>query len=422
MGVLQGLWARRKRILVLLVLSALGLLARWHFSGGTAAAWTTLFPRPIAQILVVFPDTTVSSPMVTAWGFRNSQNTLPLGDFMEARLLYEEATKEATAERLRLELDDDSIALVVGHESSTTALYLIDEVYGSNAARPMPLILVGVTNPAVLRSTRPEDRHIMRIPASDEKQIETLALFLRRAADDRMADAQNSQRNCRIGSTCPLAITLLVDQTNPAYSNYIAKEFISKASDLEVLDSLGVGISENGFDPKRLLSADPDMVLFIGMEVQADIFLRRVKAAGTKLWSRTAPEGLVVVFTDGVAGSVFDNTRKVALDDGESIFLSGPFDLERSCKPGCLRTQLPDYSEAAKTSRAVAEALLRSAGSKGKIDRQSVLKEIRSVLSTPLGVDGISFDETGQNVNGAVHIFRIEKSAIYHAEQCPCRW
>jgi len=370
-------------------------------------------PPEAKIVLAVFPDTTVSRPMVEALGFSGGTRVVSLGEYADLKLVYEAGTPEATADQLLFELANPDVVLVIGHESSTTVLHLLETVYATKSNRPIPLVLPAVTNPAVLRRQSPGKGHILRIPAADNEQVETIAEFV------KSISAAKKKENAKA------TVTLLVDESNPAYSNYITKELVPQLGPVEVVDSLGVGLMAEGFDPARLLSAKPGIVVFIGMEVQADIFLRRVKASGIRLWHDDGDddgdsEGLVLIFTDGTAGDVFDAVRQQILGEGESIFLTGPFSVPSDCGKGDLVSSFPDYAGLSRTALDVAEELISEAKNSGDVSRKSVLQALRNKLGASVEVAGARFNKDGENIRGTEHVFQLTRSQIFHAQFCPC--
>ena len=101
-------------------------------------------------------------------------------------------------------------------------------------------------------------------------------------------------------------ITLVVDNSNAASSSYMAQAFILGPKGANIVESVGVALGGDGFSPKRFLDSDPDTVVFVGMEIQADLLLQRL--AQDKQFS--PKRKLNLVFTDGVAGEGFQHLSR----------------------------------------------------------------------------------------------------------------
>jgi hypothetical protein len=237
----------------------------------------------------------------------------------------------------------------------------------------------------------------------------------------------------------PRAACVLVDESNLTYSQYIATEFVAQATDLPIVDSVGVGLYGHGMIPPFMASRTaangpatpdenrPDLLVFIGMEAPATILVRRVNFDGRWKLGATAPvpgrAPLQLLFTDGVAGDVFQNSVGRTLAPDEFVYMSGPFPLSEA--KGARLRQFPNYTPYAAAARTVAAELIDQTAARGGITRREVLKSLRTWLNDgkEREFDGLRmrFDEKGDNLSGEAHIFEVGPSRVRHASQCPCQ-
>ncbi|HLY54866.1 MAG TPA: hypothetical protein VKS60_04880 [Stellaceae bacterium] len=365
-----------------------------------------------AVVLAVFPDSTTSVPMLKGLGFLSSDD-IPLQDDRQwiLRRLYEGNTPEATARKIRDEIakKDQNVVMVVGHERSTTAKNLIEQVYESDSyvahGGPIPLILPAVTNPELTQAPRDGQRHILRLPASDDRQVLDI-LNLIQSFDP-----------------APKAVELVVDNGNREYSNYIANALIAQGNKqgLPIVDAVGVDIFSSGFSPDRFLKSNPDTIIFIGMEAEASIFVRRLKeGCQGKDCQRFDEKHLRLVFTDGVAGDSFIKTVKSLLTDGESIYITGP-PLEEVHRGSSADIQsIPSYETYARVARAIIiDILKRSAQTTHGVTRAAVLRTLQGMLGVTQGRGSPSFNEYGDNTAARFHIYEVTRLRCTHSHRCP---
>lgn len=353
--------------------------------------------------LAVFPSSTTSKPMLEGLNISDEY----LNKERNWRLVYlREDGLEATEQDLlhRLEENDD-IVLVVGHERSTTVKYLNERVYESDQfsgdESPIPLLLPAVTNPDITKSPRGGHRHILRLPATDDKQVDRLVTLLSELKTKKLV--------------------LVVDTSNRSYSDYIAGELISREPNSIIVDSLGVDLSSDGFSSERFLKSHPDTIIFIGMEAQASIFLRRFR---TEYEGTLGPKGLRLIFTDGVAGVTFDKNRSSILREGDSIFLSGPFPAEAQKGD---ETDFPTYRGYAALARNIAEDLFVRANRRGGVSRANILGAMQDIKDGEtagqkftLGKIVALFDDAGDNKLGSMHVWEVRKNGVIHSTSCAC--
>src|SRR5579872_2533284 len=313
------------------------------------------FNRPEqAVVLAVFPDSTTSAPMVKGLGLNSDSDETPIKADADGkwviRRVREGNSPEATARKLREIISENNVVLVVGHESSTTAKKLIEDVYESDSfvlhGGAMPLLLPAVTNPEITQAPRGGQSHILRLPATDNKQVDTILQLL-----------QNFQPP-------PKNVALVVDNANKEYSSYIASELIARSvsSAFTIVDAVGVDIFSAGFSPERFLKAKPDTIIFVGMEVEASIFIRRLKREQGLLFSQ---DKMRMVFTDGVAGDSFVRSAQGVLTPGESIYITGPFPPQAA--KGLANNGFPTYEPYARLATVIISDILRQTKERGKV-------------------------------------------------------
>lgn len=373
-------------------------------------------------VLCVFPKSGVVNPVLDALGFKGDSDTVVLSDGVDMKLLVEDQTPAETLTHVKERLKDKNVVLLVAHERSSTMTYMNENLYEKEpfpaGQGPVPIILLAVTNPSITEGQRksdgtavPDRRHILRLPATDKIQADLLRQFF--------------------GIQKTVDITLLVDTTNPSYSKYLAAQMVATDSGeiaLPVVNSFGVNISGEGFSPSRFLQKEPRL-LFVGMETEGSILLRSLKHNGVDFSVTTdnagkvhiAANGVLVAFTDGVAGAVFDSARRQILGDNDLVFLTGPFVPDQGKGKD---VAFPDYRPLALGARELAGQLLREASRQGGVTRASVLNALQGHLGNgvPQRLGGIEmqFDEKGDNLKGQAHLFEITRQGVRHSLACTC--
>jgi len=356
-------------------------------------------------VLAVFPkDSATSQPMIRALNGdrtdRPSRIPLPF-DHCFLEFAEERDTEESTARSLQKRLEDPNVVLVIGHERSTMAQYVIDHVYkngtlGSNQG-PVPLILPAVTNPNITKEPPEGKSHILRLPASDDRQVAAISTLLL--------------------SPLPKRVVLVVDASNRVYSQFIANQLIAKNPQVSFVDSVGVALDSDGFYPARFLNAKPDTIIFVGMEVPATIFLPRLVESPE--YNKSVPKPRLI-FTDGTAGDTFDKVTR-HLPATLRVFLTAPFPTD---VPKGASVEFPNYKQMGEAARSLALKLLAEAQDKGAISRANVLLALRNRLDVSRTEDlsGIraSFDSEGNNIEGEVHVYELGQSGPTHSLKCPC--
>jgi hypothetical protein len=359
--------------------------------------------QPTQIVLAVFPDTSTSRPMAEGLGFSDARTPIELKEGWRLEYMAEAGTAEATDLALRKKLEDPNIVAVVGHESSSTVKYLLDHVYRDTA---IPLILPAVTNPDITTVLQKPPVHILRLPPTDDRQVLTLRHLL-----------------LHINPT-PTSVTLMLDNSNATYSNYIATGIIGTGGEIPFVDSIGVGLGDRGFDPRFFLSANPDVLVFIGMEVQADIFLRRLKHDTDHPIAAREARAPILVFTDGVAGDLFDQAAKSLLGTKFKIYLTCPF--QPGVPKGQTLDKFPTYKNYAFAARQIIENIITRMGD-SRINRATVQARVAQMIadksdSVDFGGLKVKFDEHGNNVQGAVHILELTRMGVVHSLLCPCSY
>ena len=382
-----------------LIVWLLQTIAGWAVAKASDYVWEN---RPSSRgqvILAVFPRTGVSQPMKAALRLEEPIEGIPL------ELLPEASSVEETIDQLLNRLDDPTkpeVILAIGHERSTVVLELLPRVYQrTGRGQPIPVILPAVTNPAITETQAKGQRHILRLPPTDDKQVFTLACLLRHL---QVQD-----------------VTLLVDNGNLAYSSFIAKELVYKSTEpppISIVDSVGVDLVTTGFSPTRLLDAKPSTVVFIGMETEASLFLRRLRRSDPppRFGPSLNPDlgAITAIFTDGVAGTSFENVTRSLLQPGEELYLTGPF------PPSTLasQTSLPTYAPYAAAARAIASHLVLQAKKNGASPprRSDILAEVQQLQgATPymrFASLEMQFDAKGDNTLAEFHAYRITHDQV----------
>lgn len=367
-------------------------------------------------VLVVFPKSQVSSPMLKGLGL-SDKNNYSLKKGWRLELLPESQSLEVTARNLRSRLlRSPEVVLIVGHEQSSTVNYLREKVYdkmeseGSKFGGLVPLILPAATNPELTKASTQGTRFILRLPATDVQQVTVLGHLI----DNGLKPP-------------PERIELVVDKSNPDYSNYLAEELVARNPGFPFVDSIGVSLSGNGFHRSRFLEAEPDTILFIGMDVQANLFLRNMMQPGGTP-GEEAP--VRMIFTDGVAGGAFYELclRLLKAEQEKTgaetdIYVTGPF--PTSAGKG-ETVDVPTYEPYGVAAKVLAEMLLSQAESdSGVVTRRSVLEALQSWIEEErkanLAGIQVEFDKSGENLEGKVHVFQQTSDGMIHAPICPCQ-
>lgn len=360
-------------------------------------------------VLAVFPDGNVSRKILEGLSLLETQDDRQLTDFCTIRWEREEPTPEGTANKLRKVLMEENVVLLIHGEMSTTVKALNERLFEAqefiHGDGPIPLILPGVTNPSLNKSPSAGIFHCLRLPANDDLQIRAIRRLL------------------GPGALQSKSAVLVLDKLNPTYAEYIARELL-QGGDLVINNSVGVGLSDGGFVPPYLLDDKPDTILFIGMEEQANVFLRRL-ARGSDM-NPSGGQTLNLIFTDGVAGDAFPKVAKSVLGGGlkgkARIFVTGPFptDVPR----GVEIPELPDFRIYGAAARELAKKIVSEVHGRGRVTRRAVLAALQERLD-PTKTEkhvGLSFnfDRYGDNRLGEVHVFEQEQFRTLHSSLCPC--
>lgn len=370
-------------------------------------------------VLAVFPDSTVSEPMLDGLGFEAGQHSQPLTAGVRLEKLYEKNSPEDTRDLLYRRLQDPNVLMVVGHERSSTVRYLNSSLYEALEV-PVPLVLPAVTNPEITKTASPERRHILRLPATDDKQVDILRQTL-----------------SSIGAE---ATTILVDIENAAYSNYITRELVARSGARGFINSRGIGIHGLGVDVEAILNDAPDSLVFVGMEIEAALFLQALRRfeevqttneSGESLTSGlrlglpvkgNERHTLAAFFTDGVAGSVFHRAASRVLHDEEVIFLTGPF--LPSASKGEVQ-EFPDYREYASAAKDVVERLIEDTRKQNTLSREAVLSTLQSWQREQKAIDvgrhRFRFSGTGDNLGAKSHVYEVRRANVTHSSRCSCQ-
>lgn len=383
---------------------------------------------PGLTVLAVFPDSPVAQDVKR--GLFLSKNPIEsLSNGVSLVLQPEYDTPEETGRfLLRFLKENKNIIMVVGHETSTMAKYILENVYENAAFKgtPIPVILPAVTNPTITDvRANSQYQHILRVPATDDVQVATIEDFI------------GSSKN-NLNSTA-----LIVDETNLEYSSYIAKSLIYHAP-AYIIDSVGVGLSSNGFAPSRFLSSSPYSIVFIGMKTQAQIFLNQLvlrKKKDKEIEEQNisklgrSPTDLIptgpsqILFTDGVVSTDFNETVKI-LAPPIPIYFTGPIILEDSQhkKESEIISSDLSFRLIGSLTRALIEQLIKKAYENNNLNRRGILSEMNKLkdLTTPilLKVGGrqypFNFNSQGDSIESPVHLFKVVNGKIYHSELCNC--
>jgi len=358
-------------------------------------------------VLAVFPPTDVSGPLLQGLQLSKDHPNNELTSKCRIEYVEEAASIDDTVKELRSKLARENVVLVIGHESSQSAKEINARLYEAKEfveqGLPVPLILPAATNPELTKSPSGGIRHILRLPATDGQQISRIRQLIG-------AKGLKSSR-----------VVLIVDSSNPAYANYIARGLILGKDPLKIVDCIGVGLAGDGFDPRRFMNANPDTIVFIGMEVHANLMLRRMSEdVLPKL-----PRPINLIFTDGVAGDAFQATsRDVAAKAGKNtrIFVTGPFPTVLPL--GEAVGSLPNYYQYGVAARELAWHLVDDAEFKGEITRKSVLDALKRKLNNDreikIGDLLAKFDANGDMVHAQEHVYEQTGLEARHSTFCSC--
>jgi hypothetical protein len=231
---------------------------------------------------------------------------------------------------------------------------------------------------------------------------------------------------------------LICDQSNPVYSEYLARRFVDTTSELRIVNSLGVSLSGAQLEIGSYVAGSmghrsSDVLVYFGMEEQASILLNALERAANQsdaLGPPSSQDPLRIVFSDGALGEAFvERSRSVVARSANRfrIELLGPFD-PRVPKGQGLSTE-PNYSQYSTAARALAEHLVGEALDAGKttndgVSRDDILREMWKLQGSNLrfmfgGIECL-FDENGDNKAAHFHVFRVSGSQLLHDESCPC--
>lgn len=388
---------------IIIILALLALVVEEAAKGiiieGIRELW---HKQPTKIVLAVFPDTPTARPMADGLGFNDSRSAINLREGWRLEYMAESGSIEATDLALRKRLEDENVVLVVGHDSSSTVKELLAKVYRDTG---IPLILPAVTNPDLTTVLQKSPTHILRLPPTDDRQV---------VAIRQLVEGMN-----------PSSVALMVDNSNETYSSYIASQLIETGGTIPFVDSIGVGLGYGGFSPGSFLGSKPDVLVFIGMEVQADIFLRRLRHERYGVAGGQPPPPLklpTLVFTDGVAGELFNDAAKGLLGAGTNIYVTCP--LQPSRPKGQMLGGFPTYKDYAVAARVIIDELISGIG-KGKASRESIIEQMQKMIesksaSTDFGGLKVKFDQHGNNVLGLFHVYEIKGSGVEHSGMCSC--
>jgi hypothetical protein len=359
-------------------------------------------------VLAIFPPTETSRPLLEGLQLVESSKNSQLTSRCTIEYLQEGASPDDTIKEIRSRFSKENIVLIIGHESSQTAKEINERLYEAKEfverASPVPLILPATTNPELTKSPSRGIHHILRLPANDEKQI-------MRIKDLLGPNGLNSKR-----------VTLVVDSSNLAYANYIARGLILGKDPVKIVDAVGVGLAGDGFSPNRFMISDPDTIVFIGMDVHANLMLRRMAEDTLP----THKKKLNLIFTDGVAGNAFETlSRDISARFAQKvrIFITGPF--PTTIARGDRIDSLPNFRQYGAAARELAEYLVTEAHDvKERITRGSVLKVLQKRLNNGAGTKlaglTIRFDANGDVVEGEEHVYEQGSKQAKHSTLCSC--
>jgi hypothetical protein len=241
-------------------------------------------------------------------------------------------------------------------------------------------------------------RHILRLPATDAQQVEALTVAIQKLSSDR-----------------PGKLTIVRDRANPVYSTYIGEQLIAKLPDVQQSIGLDVDLAGSGV-PSEVLSTD--ILVVAGMENLGKVLLGYARSRGAKIGH--SPR---MIFTDGVAGVVFESAAMRILHDDERVYLSGPFPTDKN--KGMQVEDFPNYAPYGDLARNVAYRLLDETNEHGPITRESVLQTLWSWLDDArhrsfANVE-ITFGPRGDNLRAQTHLYEITPRGTKHAAICACK-
>lgn len=383
------------------------------------------------KIYIVFPDSQVGLDLKKGIIPSNDDEIIEPGVTLKKfdQLL---SIKETERNLLRELKQDDNILMVVGHETSTIAKYMIENVYENDAffsndkKIPIPLILPGATNPE-LTSTEPREgiRHILRVPATDKKQVQMIISFLDKKDEHSKKKAQFST-------------SLIIDTTNIEYGEYIAKSII-KLRPKNIIDSIGIGLVEEGYSPDKFFSSKPNYTIFIGMHTQAAMLVNQMKKVGylTKNTAGSSAYKPTLLCTDGTLSTFFNETL-MALKPSNPIYLTGPIVLPEYAKE-CgneIKEEDLNYKRIGMITRLLIEYLVDEANKTGNLTREGILNVMQGLMAKGTEVHLImpekglimskkerymlKFSDIGDNVESKVHLFECERGIFRHSSMCSC--
>ena len=391
------------------------------------------------KILIVFPSTPVSKDLREGL-LPNNKDEQIIFDVLLVRE-DEYISSSETGHRLLDKLkNDDDIIMVVGHETSTVAKYMIENVYENKifGKEPIPIILPAVTNPDITgMRLHTEDRHILRIPATDAVQVAVISKFLKKSDENK-------------NST-----TLIVDDTNLEYSTYIAKSLIYDLPQY-VIDSVGIGLSGDGYFANRFLLSNPKTLIFIGMQTQAAMFLNQMNnnkyliytdtpessnRSPKKASSMNENEQLSIniknpierpkrfLFTDGVVSTEFNDLIGKLLPS-VPIYMTGPIILPPYAreKGASIKSEDLSFKLIGKLTRELITEILKRAQKTRGLDRKGILEVMNQLMTTEenvlLKIGEVSytfaFNNQGDNKFAEEHLFEVKNGIFFHSNDCGC--
>ena len=378
--------------------------ALWANNRSRFAKVLSRTPRDTKTVLAVFPHpstSTVSKQLVESLGFNETTHEVRLLENVNLVLFYEHRNVDDTARALKQRLQDPGIILVVGHERSTTVQRMNAGVYeyedadgSSDVAVPVPLILPAATNPALTATQLPPRRHILRLPANDSQQID----FIR-----KLVEGLKSK---------PKSVAVLCDKSNPTYADYFGQELAARS---DLVDQ-SVGVELGGSDiPESALTRD--VVVVAGMERLGKVML-------TRLRKRPDSKPGSVVFTDGVAGDIFEAATKIKPPTKSLILLTGPFP---TSAPKGEKVSFPNYKPYGEILKLVAIQLIQDTQEREKasaepLTRKNVLATLQSWLGDQKqhSPKQLTFRETGDSESGEMHAYEIRDGDVFHYRACGC--
>ena len=411
---LKMLWSRIPafvKYLIIILISIIAIVYSIRPIRTKASNLITGSNKP-CDIIITFPGGKVSDDLKA--GILPSGGTETIGDVRLVNLPESTSIKDTERNLFDRLKKNKRIILVVGHETSTVAKYMIQHVYEHahfvKKGVPIPLILPAATNPNIT-DIEPSGgiRHILRIPATDNMQVDMITKFLRESPTSENPTA------------------LIVDTSNLEYSTYIAKSLIRREPEY-IVDSIGIGLDGNGFTPRRFLASKPKTIIFIGMHIHAAMFINQMKANNLiqEKYNDSMKSQRAFLFTDGVVSSFFN---KVIWDLSLQvpIYMTAPIPLALDQqKPGSKLQEL-SYRELGIATRQLILKIAKRAKDANQLNRKGILRQMQKMMNTqeqlhlgPNEYINLQFSSIGDNIKGEIHLFEISGNSLFHSKRCRC--